>query len=64
MAIIDTAQCWRFALVVDHVPKVVQQRCDNQRCIGAILLGAFRRLQRVLQLGDGSPAKCAHRGGK
>ncbi len=44
VTIVDAAQRRRFALIVDHVSEVVQQRGDDQRGIRAGLLGQLRRI--------------------
>jgi hypothetical protein len=52
MQVVDAAQRGRFALVVEQVPQVVQQRRRDQRVAGTFVLGARGRLQRVLDLVD------------
>ena len=52
MHVVHAAQRRRFALVVQQVSQVMQQRCRDQRRRGARVLGTHRGLQRVLQLRD------------
>ena len=52
VSIINATQRRRFALVVDHVAEVVQQRGDDQCSIGAAFSRQLCRLQCMLQLSD------------
>ena len=54
--VVDAAQGRRLALVVEQVAEVVQQAGGDERVARLALLGEVRRLQRVLELGDGLAA--------
>lgn len=50
MHVVDTTQTGRVAEVVQQMPKVMQQRCRDQRVVRVFGFGQSGRLQGVFEL--------------